>query len=117
MYGWQFGDNAPVVARILKGDNLTGKALTAQAVGDVVSRYGAESGLATDSGDTRLSAHDLRRTFARRAYDCGAGLPAIQQALGHKDPKTTARYIGLGDDEGATVTDLVNPCRARRALQ
>jgi integrase len=47
-------------------------------------------------------------TFARRAYDGGAGLAAIQRALGHPSPQTTARYIGLGQDEKADVTDFVD---------
>jgi integrase len=107
VYPHQFGEDAPAIARIFKGNTITTRAVTPQAVGDVVSCYGALSGLATATGATRLGAHDLRRTFARRAYDCGAGLPAIQLALGHADPKTTAKYIGLDFDDAATVADLV----------
>lgn len=38
--------------------------------------------------------HDLRRTYARRLYESGMRLEAIQQNLGHADPRTTIGYIG-----------------------
>jgi len=38
--------------------------------------------------------HDCRRTYARRLYDGGVPLVAIQQNLGHADVKTTLGYIG-----------------------
>ena len=43
--------------------------------------------------------HDLRRTYARRLYDAGFDLVAIQQNLGHADVKTTLGYIGTLDAE------------------
>lgn len=41
--------------------------------------------------------HDCRRTYARRLYEAGMDLVAIQQNLGHADTKTTLRYIGALD--------------------
>jgi site-specific recombinase XerD len=41
--------------------------------------------------------HDLRRTYARRLYEAGVDLVAIQQNLGHADIKTTLGYIGALD--------------------
>jgi integrase len=41
--------------------------------------------------------HDLRRTYARRLYEAGVDLVAIQQNLGHADVKTTLGYIGTLD--------------------
>ena len=38
--------------------------------------------------------HDLRRIYARRLYDVGVDLVAIQQNLGHASLKTTLGYIG-----------------------
>jgi integrase len=107
-YGPALGDNAPVFVRVNKADRLDPQHLSAQAVANIVVAAGFRARLAPARGAHRLSPHDLRRTFARRAYDLGAGLPAIQVALGHVDPKTTARYIGLGEEEGAAVTELVN---------
>lgn len=64
-------------------------------------------GIAPATGDNRLSAHDLRRTAARNAHDNGAPLLLIQRFLGHQDPKTTAHYIGLGEDDNDTATDYI----------
>lgn len=106
-YERDLGDDAPAFVGIRKGGHIGTTAITPRAVSEIVARYGALGGIAAADGEGRLTAHDLRRTFARRAYDLGAGLPAIQIALGHADPKTTAHYIGLGQDAGASVTDLV----------
>jgi site-specific recombinase XerD len=46
-----------------------------------------------------VNPHDLRRTYARRLYEAGLDLVAIQQNLGHADPKTTLGYIGTLDAE------------------
>jgi len=46
-----------------------------------------------------VNPHDLRRTYARRLYEAGVDLVAIQQNLGHADVKTTLGYIGTLDAE------------------
>jgi site-specific recombinase XerD len=47
------------------------------------------------NGDVvHVKPHDCRRTYARRLYEAGADLVAIQQNLGHADIKTTLGYIG-----------------------
>lgn len=38
--------------------------------------------------------HDLRRTYARREFEAGTPLVAIQQNLGHANLQTTMTYIG-----------------------
>jgi integrase len=38
--------------------------------------------------------HDLRRSYARRMYEAGADIVAIQQNLGHSSIETTMTYIG-----------------------
>jgi site-specific recombinase XerD len=43
---------------------------------------------------THVKPHDCRRTYARRLYEAGADLIAIQQNLGHADTLTTLGYIG-----------------------
>ena len=43
---------------------------------------------------SKVRPHDLRRTYARRLYDAGMDLVAIQQNLGHSDLTTTLGYIG-----------------------
>lgn len=50
--------------------------------------------------------YDLRHTFASAALSSGAPLEAISQLLGHKNPKTTRRYVHLMKDAGnKTVAD------------
>ena len=56
------------------------------------ARIRARAGL----DDLRL--HDLRHTFASAGAASGLGLPVLGKLLGHKSPKTTARYAHLADD-------------------
>lgn len=39
-----------------------------------------------------ISPHSLRHTFATLAMDAGAPIRDVQDAMGHRDPKTTIRY-------------------------
>ena len=73
----------------------------------IVGEYGHSAGIAQASGSAKLSPHDLRRTFARQSYDNGATLIQVQIALGHSDPKTTARYIGADLPDDDTAVDFV----------
>jgi integrase len=86
---------------------LTGKPVNGSTVGRLVAEFGAAAGIAAVSGNNQLSPHDLRRTAARNAHDNGAPLLLIQNFLGHSDPKTTARYIGLDEDDSNTATDFI----------
>ncbi len=105
--GLHWHDDRPVFYSVNKGDAIGDTALTPNDVGRLVVYYGALAKLAPASGSGRLGAHDLRRTCARNAYDNGATLLKVQQMLGHADPKTTARYIGLEQDDADTATDYV----------
>lgn len=40
----------------------------------------------------RISPHSLRHTFATIALDTGTSLHALQDSMGHADPRTTRRY-------------------------
>jgi|GEM_PF-2570951 len=98
-----------------RGGAVAAGGINASVVGRLVAEYGAAAGLAPLTGPNRLSAHDLRRTCARNAYDNGAPLLLVQTMLGHADPKTTARYIGALEADDNTAVDFVdyNP-RERR---
>jgi integrase/recombinase XerD len=54
----------------------------------------AEHKVMIDGQRRRVRPHDLRRTYARRLYEAGLDLVAIQQNLGHASLKTTLGYIG-----------------------
>ncbi|OJF11681.1 hypothetical protein BG844_24905 [Couchioplanes caeruleus subsp. caeruleus] len=49
------------------------------------------AGHRTAPGDTMMSPHVLRHTFATLSRDAGSRLEDIQDALDHADPRTTRR--------------------------
>jgi len=48
---------------------------------------------------TRVSHHDLRRTFGRLAHSTGMDLVQLKSLLGHASVDMTAHYVGLDADE------------------
>lgn len=58
-----------------------------QAIANVVTKYSQKCGFT-------ISAHDLRRTFAKLAEKAGARLEQIQLNLGHESLETTQKYLG-----------------------
>jgi integrase len=50
------------------------------------------------AGVPPVSPHDCRRTFASLSLDRGVDLATVQAAMGHADPRTTARYDRRGED-------------------
>ena len=59
-----------------------GESMTSQAVQDVIVKYAG------------VSAHDLRRTYAKLARQGGSEIEQIQLSLGHASIQTTERYLG-----------------------
>ncbi len=86
----------PVIRGFYKGRRrLRPGPITTRAVEKILKGYPI-----TVAGETRtVTAHDLRRTYARRQHDAGTPLVVIQQNLGHADIKTTMRYIGELDGQ------------------
>lgn len=74
-----------------RGDHIDGDDMSDQAIADVVTSYADQLGV-------DLAAHDARRTFAKLAHKGGAPVEQIQLTLGHADPKTTQRYLGIDQD-------------------
>lgn len=62
-----------------------------------LSKYSREYGL------KNMSAHALRRGFAKRLYDRGEHIAVISKALGHSDLSVTSRYLYLDTEEVATA--------------
>lgn len=62
-----------------------------------LNKYRREYGL------KNLSAHALRRGFAKRLYDQGAHIAVISKALGHSDLAVTSRYLHLDTEEVSTA--------------
>lgn len=70
-----------------KADRVERETITPQAINDVVKESALAAGL-------DVSAHDLRRTFAKLARAGGSDLEQIQLSLGHASIQTTERYLG-----------------------
>jgi integrase/recombinase XerD len=49
-------------------------------------------------GPTRITSHDLRRTFGTMLIEDGFDLRLVQVLLGHASPQTTARYTRINAD-------------------
>ena len=77
---------------INRGGTLTHESLTAKSIWFILRKYTAELGW------PKLAPHDLRRTFAKLAYQGGAQLEQIQMSLGHASIQTTERYLGVKQD-------------------
>jgi integrase len=83
--------NGLLLGTVNKADKITRQGMSAQSIYDVVSAYGQELG-------ARLAPHDVRRTFAKLAYQGRARLDQIQMSLGHASIQTTERYLGVTQD-------------------
>jgi integrase len=60
--------------------------------------------LACDQANvTRFNPYKLRHSFATRMRRAGADLADVQALLGHKSPKTTARYAEVSQDKLVTA--------------
>jgi site-specific recombinase XerD len=58
----------------------------------IVKKYGK------NIGRFQIAPHDLRRTFARLAYEGNAPIKQIQLALGHANQSTTETYVNAQQD-------------------
>lgn len=78
----------PIFLALRRGDHVQPRAMTAQAIRDVVAEYAKEVGVT-------VAPHDLRRTFAKLAHKGGSPVDQIQLSLGHSSMQTTERYLGV----------------------
>jgi site-specific recombinase XerD len=67
----------------------TGERISPSQVFRIVRKVAVRAGVAHAE---EISPHSLRHTFATLSLDAGATLRDLQDAMGHRDPKTTMRY-------------------------
>ena len=74
-------------------DGFRRERLAVRTIQESIKKYCARVGI-----DEAVSVHSLRVTAATEADKAGVPLIAIQKWLGHKDPRTTLRYIRGHED-------------------
>lgn len=114
--GWleQAGIGGEAVFRgILRdGKTVRDKGIGAWTVNDIMNSYPI-----LIDGDLRsVKPHDLRRTYARSAYDFGMDLERIRQNLGHASLQTTQTYIGELDGAQRHPPSMFAPPHDQRTL-
>lgn len=92
--------NRPIFTRIWKNGNVITSGITDRAIWLIVQQAAKAAGL------PRVSPHDLRRSFARGAYEAGVSFELIRQALGHSNIATTERYVNSVLELDRAATDI-----------
>ncbi len=93
-------DTAIMFTRVLKSGLVTQNQITDKAVWLIVQQAAFAAGL------SKVSPHDLRRSFARGAYEAGATFELIRQSLGHSNIATTERYVNSTLELNNAATDI-----------
>lgn len=100
---WQRIAGGEYIARRVYGkiNKRIGEGLSAVAIFQLVSSYGAKI------GKPGLAPHDLRRTYAQLGYNAGVPITQISKLLGHSSVSTTQRYLNLDLDLETTASDFI----------
>lgn len=102
---------------IFRGIRRGGAAVRAQGIGvwtvnDIMNDYP----ISLDGALRLVKPHDLRRTYARNAYDFGMDLERIRQNLGHTSLGTTQTYIGELDGRDRHPPNMFTPPHDQQSL-
>lgn len=81
----------PLFYRVHKGGRIEAARLNPQTISDMIARRAQQTGL------TKLTPHDLRRTTISDLLDAGVDLATVQKLVGHSNANTTARYDRRGE--------------------
>ena len=87
------------------GKSIRPSGIGAWTVNDIMNAYPITIGGALRT----VKPHDLRRTYARNAYNFGMDLERIRQNLGHKSLATTQTYIGALDGRERHPPSMFSP--------
>jgi integrase len=91
-----------------KGDRITLRRMTDQAVLGIVRKRAEEANVA------RFSPHDLRRTFVSDLLDAGADISTAKRLAGHSSEATTGRYDRRGEEAKKKAARLLHVPYVRR---
>ncbi len=94
------------------GKSVRPKAIGTWTVNDILNSYP----VSIDGALRPVKPHDLRRTYARNAYDFGMDLERIRQNLGHTSLQTTQTYIGALDGRDRHPPNMFSPPHDRQSL-
>jgi site-specific recombinase XerD len=109
LHGWLDAasiTSGPIFRPIDKSGRVCGRALGPQTVYNIVRRY-------VPLVDASVRPHDLRRSFARLAYENHAAIEQLSITLGHASISTTERYIGARQNFRLAPCDLVMPAASK----
>lgn len=91
---------ALLFTRIMKNGRITLQSITDKSVWLIVRDCAVSAGLG------QIAPHDLRRSFARGAYEAGASMELVRQSLGHSNIATTERYVNSVLELNNAATDI-----------
>lgn len=104
----------PVFRGFFKGNKRIRKtALTTRAVNQIMNHYP----ISIDGKLRPVQPHDLRRSYARNAYENGMDIVRIKQNLGHANLQTTLHYIGDLDAAQRVPPDMFLLPHSHRELR
>ncbi len=94
------------------GKSVRPSGIGAWTVNDIMNAYP----ISIDGALCVVKPHDLRRTYARNAYDFGMDLERIRQNLGHTSLQTTQTYIGALDGRDRHPPNMFVPPHDAQSL-
>ena len=102
---------------VFRGIRRGGKSVRPSGIGtwtvnDIMNAYP----ISIEGALCLVKPHDLRRTYARNAYDFGMDLERIRQNLGHTSLQTTQTYIGELDGRDRHPPNMFSPPHDQRSL-
>lgn len=98
--------SGPVFRGLYKGQHrVRREGITPRSINRIMNQYPI-----IINGEVRdVKPHDLRRTYARNAYEFGMDIERIRQNLGHTSAQTTQNYIGTLDADLRRPPDMFQP--------
>ncbi len=55
----------------------------------------------------KLATHSLRKSYAQRMYDASGDIFLVREMLGHKDVRTTQKYLGVSYQKAQRVSEAI----------